>query len=111
MIIQRAVGQLKVARAELPKFGPGILRTSRCEGMGAMGGEWVLTWRTVSLILPPLRQDLLTTREYQDIQMRSFILLLKLEDFWVVMLFDSVDSDDDDKEGDVQDVQFHFGDT
>lgn len=43
--------------------------------------------------------------------MRSFILLLKLEDFWVVMLFDSVDSDDDDKEGDVQDVQFHFGDT
>ena len=48
--------------------------------------------------------------------MRSFILLLKLEDFWVVMLFDSVDSDDDDdddndKEGDVQDVQFHFGHT
>lgn len=29
----------------------------------------------------------------------------------MVMLFDSVDSDDDDKEGDVQHVQFHFGDT
>ena len=39
MIMQRAVGQLKVARAELPKFGPGILRMSRCEGLGAMGGN------------------------------------------------------------------------
>ena len=42
---------------------------------------------------------------------KLYILLLTLEHFWVVMLFDSVDSDDDDKEGDVQDVQFHFGDT